>query len=120
MLISRNHDDDPYNDVIPPGSENSNDESDQIWLGALTTLKLQDMSSGTDYRKYAQETLWGELEKQYTDSQALWAKDNPTVNLGNFENTPDNVPPVLDAEQKKKDEDVFQKNLQSYASYLNK
>jgi len=77
MLISRNNDDNPDNDLIPPGSDNSTAESNTRWEGALTTLKMQDMSSGSDYRKFAQENLWTELEGIHDAAGVAYRRDNP-------------------------------------------
>jgi len=77
MLISRNHDDNPDNDLIAPNSENSTAESNTRWEGALTTLKMQDMNSGTQYRKFAQENLWTELEDIRTAAGDAYRRDNP-------------------------------------------
>jgi len=77
MLISRNNDDNPDNDLIPPGSDNSTAESNTRWEGALTTLKMQDMSSGSDYRKFAQENLWTELEGIHDAAGKAYRRDNP-------------------------------------------
>ena len=85
MLISRNLDDDPDNDVIPPGSDNSTEESDLRWQGALTTLKMQDMRSGSQYRKFAQEELWTELEGEEQKARTQWGVDNPKTGALSFD-----------------------------------
>ena len=77
LLLSRNFDNDTENDLIPPGSENSTEQSDIKWEGALTTLKMQSMVSGSSYRKYAKETLWKDMEDRYTKAQQRWADDHP-------------------------------------------
>jgi len=83
MLISRNNDDNPDNDLIPPGEPGGDRTKEEIqrdnmrWEGALTTLKMQDMSSGSDYRKFAQENLWAELVGIHDAAGVAYREDNP-------------------------------------------
>ena len=88
ILISRNtnhdfssgigvDDGDNTNNLIPPDSENSTAESNTRWEGALTTLKMQDMSSGSNYRRFAQKNLWTELEGIHNAAGKAYRRDNP-------------------------------------------
>ncbi len=97
MLLSRNADTDftkgpgeddgkDGNNFIPPGTEGiSTPESDRIWQGAMTTLKAQDMSPGTDYRKFAQEKMWGKYKGVLDAAQLRWKEDNPQTTQLTFD-----------------------------------
>tara|TARA_R110002012_G_scaffold111998_1_gene257368 strand:- start:1768 stop:3672 length:1905 start_codon:yes stop_codon:yes gene_type:complete len=102
MLLSRNadtdfsggpgvDDGDDTNNFIPPGSPANGRSKAQIaaddllWQGAMTTLKVQDMSSGTDYRKFAQEKMWEKYKGLAEGSQARWKADNPQTTQLTFD-----------------------------------
>ncbi len=79
------------NNFIPPGSPaNGRSEEriaadDLLWQGAMTTLKAQDMSSGTRYRKFAQEKMWEKYKGLAEGSQARWKADNPQTTQLTFD-----------------------------------